>query len=67
MGAGLCARLYLIEWLPGMKLGAVLLRASTLCVLGVGVYASLARMFGVHEIVEIEGMVMRKLGSWRQK
>lgn len=60
-GLGLLARAQLMHWLPGMHVATLLLRAALLCMVGVGAYAILARLFGVRELVEAEGILLRKL------
>jgi putative peptidoglycan lipid II flippase len=60
-GAGLAARAHLLQFLPGMHLGPVLMRATALCALGVGIYVIVARLLGVREIAEIAGMLLNKL------
>ena len=60
-GVGLFARIHVLALWPGVELGAVLLRATTLCLLGVSLYAGLARLFGVREIAEIETLLLRRL------
>lgn len=60
-GLGLLARAQLMQWLPGMQVATLLLRATLLCILGVGAYAVLARLFGVRELVETERILLRKL------
>ena len=58
---GLLARGYLMQWLPGMQFVTLLLRTALLCMVGLGAYAILARLFGVRELVEAESIVLRKL------
>ena len=43
IGVGLRVRIFLFQFLPGMHLGVMLMRASILCVIGVGIYLGLAR------------------------
>ncbi len=64
-GAGLGARVVLVHFLPGMQLATMLLRAMMLCTFGVAIYAALARLFGVAELVDIEVMMLRRLGLRR--
>ena len=42
--------------LPGIGLFALLARATLLCALGLSIYAGAARLLGVREIIEIEGI-----------
>ncbi len=60
-GLGLAARALLLQWLPDMHLTAILLRATLLCTFGIVVYGLLARLLGVHEVVEFEDIVLRRL------
>lgn len=60
-GLGLIARAQLLRWLPDMHVAIILLRATLLCVIGIGAYAILARLFRVPEVAEIEEIVQRKL------
>jgi len=60
-GIGLLARVLLLQFLPGISLAIILMRATALCVLGVSIYLTLARLFGVRELAEIEGMLLRRL------
>lgn len=66
IGGGLVARAFLLSVLPGVGLFALMLRGAVLCALGISIYALLARWFGVHEIVEIEQKILRKLHSSRR-
>ena len=66
IGIGLLARVLLLQFLPGLHLATILMRATALCVLGIGIYVALARLFGVHEVTEIEGMLLRRLKLRRQ-
>jgi putative peptidoglycan lipid II flippase len=67
IGAGLGVRAVLLELLPGTHLTALLPRAIVLCVVGVGLYAALARLLGVHEVVEVQGVLLRRLSAWRRR
>jgi putative peptidoglycan lipid II flippase len=58
---GLIARAQLLQWLPDMHLTTILLRATLLCAFGTGTYVILARLLGVHEMAEIEDIVLRRL------
>jgi hypothetical protein len=37
----------------------------TLCSVGVGTYLVLLRIFGVHELAEVQRLVARKFRLWR--
>jgi len=62
VGVGLGLRVLLLQLLPGVHLMAILARATTLCAVGVGLYVALARLFGVRELAEVQGIVLRRLG-----
>jgi putative peptidoglycan lipid II flippase len=61
IGVGLRVRIFLFQFLPGMHLGVMLMRASILCVIGVGIYLGLAQLFGISELAELKRLVMRRL------
>jgi putative peptidoglycan lipid II flippase len=61
IGVGLRVRIFLFQFLPGMHLGVILTRASILCVIGVGIYLGLARLFGINELAELKRLVMGRL------
>ena len=61
IGTGLVLRAQLLELVPGVLLSAILIRATVLCGVGIGIYVTLARILGVRELTEIEGMLLRKL------
>src|SRR6478609_1647870 len=42
---GLLARAQLLSWLPDMHIMTILLRVTLLCMLGIGVYLVMARLF----------------------
>ena len=63
IAVGLATRALLLHLLPGMHLAAIVLRATVLCTTGIAVYAALARLFGLRELVEMEGILLRKLRS----
>jgi putative peptidoglycan lipid II flippase len=60
-GLGLVARAYAMQWLPGLHITTILLRAALLCTLGIVAYGILARLFGVREVAEFEHLLLRKL------
>jgi len=61
IGIGLAVRAQLLEFVPGVHLPAILIRAMALCAVGIGTYVTLARILGVRELTEIEGMLLRRL------
>jgi putative peptidoglycan lipid II flippase len=61
IGIGLAVRAQLLELVPGVLLPAILIRAAVLCAVGIGTYVTLARILGVRELTEIEGMLLRRL------
>ena len=61
IGAGLGVQFLLLQLLPGVHLITILMRATTLCAVGIGTYVTLARLLGVHELAEIEGIALRRL------
>jgi hypothetical protein len=44
-----------------VHLAVIFVRATMLCAAGIGVYVTLARVFGVHELAEIESILLRRL------
>ncbi|MGY3485139.1 putative peptidoglycan lipid II flippase [Bradyrhizobium sp. USDA 4011] len=60
-GLGLIARTQLLSWLPDMHLATILLRATLLCMFGIGAYLGLARFFLVTDVIEFEVKLFRKL------
>jgi putative peptidoglycan lipid II flippase len=66
IGVGLGLRAALLQFLPEIQLWALLIRATVLCVFGIGIYVAGARLLGVHELAEIEGMLLRKLNLKRR-
>ena len=65
IGVGLVMRALLLQFLPGMYLAVVLMRAIVLCAVGLGIYLALARLFGISELAELERMLLLKLGLRR--
>ena len=61
IGVGLGVRVLLLEFLPGVHLIEILIRATVLCAVGIATYVILARILGVRELAEIEGMLLRRL------
>ena len=66
MGVGVTARTQLLQWLPGLHVSTILLRAALLCTVGLAAYGILARLFGVRELAEIEEILLRRLHLRRQ-
>jgi putative peptidoglycan lipid II flippase len=60
-GLGLVARTFAMQWLPGLHITAILLRATLLCTFGIAAYGFLARLFVVSEVAEFEHILLRKL------
>jgi putative peptidoglycan lipid II flippase len=63
IAVGLGVRALLLQLLPGAYLAVILMRATALCVVGLGTYVTLARVLGVTELSELEGLVLRELKS----
>ena len=63
IGAGLGFRMVLISIWPGTDLAIILMRATMLCAFGVAAYLAAARVFGVRELSEIEGHLLRRIRS----
>jgi putative peptidoglycan lipid II flippase len=61
IGVGLRVRIFLLQFLPGMHLDVILMRASILCVIAIGIYLGLARLFGIKELAELKRLVMGRL------
>jgi putative peptidoglycan lipid II flippase len=60
-GLGLGVRVLLLGLVPGVHLIEILIRAAVLCAVGIASYLILARILGVRELTEIEGMLLRRL------
>jgi putative peptidoglycan lipid II flippase len=67
IGVGLGARILLLQFLPGMGLTALVLRAAMLCAIGLGIYLVCARCFGIDELAKLERMLLRKLRFRRRR
>jgi hypothetical protein len=65
-GLGMIARAQLLQWLPGLHVSTILLRATLLCTVGLAAYGILARLFGVRELAEIERILLCRLHLRRQ-
>jgi putative peptidoglycan lipid II flippase len=61
IGVGLGVRTLLLEFLPGMHLAVILLRATVVCAVGLGIYLVLAQYFGIREFAKFERMLLRRL------
>jgi len=60
IGMGLTLRAQLLELVPGVQFTAILIRATALCAVGIGIYVAVARILGVRELVDIEDILLRK-------
>lgn len=60
-GFGLWLRGPMLQWLPGMSLAPVLLRAALLCSFGVGIYVALAYLIGVRDLAELKTVLAHRL------
>ena len=58
---GLLARSQLLRWLPDADAATMLGRAAILCLLGICIYATMARLFRVDETSEVKLLLIRKL------
>jgi len=58
---GLGVRIMLLQFLPSMHLGVILIRAALACVISLSVYFGVARIFRVRELTQLEQILMRKL------
>jgi putative peptidoglycan lipid II flippase len=61
IGIGLAVRVPLLRVLPGAEITVILVRATVLCAVGVGIYLALARLFGIRELARFERMLVRRL------
>lgn len=61
VGVGLGVRVLLLEFLPGVHVIEILIRAGVLCATGISIYVIVARILGVRELAEIEGMLLQRL------
>jgi putative peptidoglycan lipid II flippase len=61
IGIGLVARVLLLQFLPGVDLTVLILRAIVLCAIGVGIYLACARFFGIDELDKLTRILLRKL------
>ena len=50
IGAGLYLRYLLLQFLPGLQILAILMRATVLCAFGIAIYLAVARLLGVTEL-----------------
>jgi putative peptidoglycan lipid II flippase len=63
IGLGLGVRDLLLQFLPGVHLGAILARAIVLSAAGLGIYLAFARLFGLRELARFKAQMLRKPGS----
>jgi putative peptidoglycan lipid II flippase len=63
---GLGARIVLLQFLPGMDLMIILLRAAVLCAFGITIYLELARRFGVRDLDAMKRLLLRRLALQRR-
>ena len=61
IGAGLYLRYLLLQFLPGMQILAILLRATVLCAFGIAIYLIVARLLGVTELARLQRLLSRRL------
>ncbi len=61
IGVGLEVRVLLLQLLPGVQFIVIVMRVTTLCVVGLGIYIMVARLLDVRELAEIEVLIWRCL------
>ena len=61
IGAGLYLRYLLLQFLPGLQILAILMRATVLCAFGTGIYLAVARLLGVTELARLQRLLSRRL------
>ena len=61
IGAGLHLRYLLLQFLPGMQILAILMRATVLCAFGTAIYLAVARLLGVTELARLQRLLSRRL------
>jgi len=61
IAAGLALRAVLVPLVPGVGFVALFARGIVLCGVGIAIYATAARLFGVRELVDLAGMLTRRL------
>ena len=59
IAVGLGMRTLLLQLLPGAYIAVILVRATVLCLVGLGTYVTLARVLGITELRELEDLVLR--------
>jgi hypothetical protein len=59
--AGLVIRSLLPDFLLRMDLDVILLRSGMLCLIGLGIYFVIARLWKIHELSESQRLMNRKL------
>ena len=57
IGAGLYLRYLLLQFLPGMQILAILMRATVLCAFGIAIYLAVARLLGVTELARLQRLL----------
>jgi len=63
IAVGLALRPTLIQLLPDNDVLAIVIRATMLCAVGLGIYLALAWVLGVKELTEVEELAIRELRS----
>ncbi len=66
IGMGLALRALLLTCWPGTGLGIISMRATVLCAFGVTAYLALARVLGVRELTEVQGLLLRRMRTRRE-
>ena len=61
IGAGLYLRYLLLQFLPGLQILAILMRATVLCAFGIAIYLAVARLLGVTELARLQRLLSRRL------
>jgi putative peptidoglycan lipid II flippase len=61
IGVGLAARTLLLVYLPDTQLAVILVRATVLCAVGLGIYLAAAQLLGIRELATFERMLLRRL------
>ena len=61
IGTGLYLRYLLLQFLPGMQISAILMRATLLCAFGIAIYLAVARLLGVTELARLQRLLSRRL------
>jgi hypothetical protein len=61
IGAGFLISLLLPQFLLGMNFLSVFVRSGALCFAGLGLYLLIARLLGIRELAEVQGLIRHKL------